>query len=81
MSNSSPTDRPPEYGDVLSSPVGPVVRQPLARVAFWTAIALPFLYVPLLVAGLTTTTRQVAFLVLLALNALTLVVGHSHGTD
>lgn len=81
MSNSSPTDGPLEYGDLPSAPVGPVVRQPLARVAFWTAIALPFLYIPLLAAGLGTATHQVAFVVLLALNVVTLLVGHSHRSD
>ncbi len=46
--------------------------------AFWSAIALPFLHVPLLLAGLNTTAEQVAFVSLLTLNVLALVVGHSH---
>lgn len=45
---------------------------------FWLAIALPFLYVPLLVAGVETRPEGLALLVLLALNALSLLVGHSH---
>lgn len=45
---------------------------------FWMAIALPFLYVPLLIAGVETRPESLALLVLLALNALSLLVGHSH---
>jgi len=45
---------------------------------FWLAIALPFLYVPLLIAGVETRPEGLALLVLLALNALSLLVGHSH---
>ncbi|MFC6733291.1 MULTISPECIES: hypothetical protein [unclassified Haladaptatus] len=47
-------------------------------VAFWSAIALPFLHVPLLVDGLDTPPKQVAFAALLVLNVVMLVVGHSH---
>lgn len=81
MSNSSSTDRSFEAGDLSADPVGPVVRQPLERVAFWSAIALPFLYLPLLATGLGTVQLQAAFLVLLALNVVTLLAGHSYRSD
>lgn len=45
---------------------------------FWVAIALPFLYVPLLIAGVETRAEGLALVALLALNALSLLVGHPH---
>lgn len=48
------------------------------RAAFWTAVVLPFLYVPLLVGGVSTSGERVALLVLLALNFLALYLGHDH---
>jgi len=56
------------------------VREPLVAVAFWTAIALPFLHLPLLfVTGLTTTAETASFVTLLGLNVVSLVVGYPHG--
>lgn len=46
--------------------------------SFWSAIILPFLYLPVLVVGLDTPTRSVVFLGLLALNVVTLVISHSY---
>ena len=62
------------------------LRQLLARsvstgveqAAFWTAVVLPFLYVPLLVSGVTTSGERVALGALLALNVLALYLGHEH---
>ncbi len=48
------------------------------RAAFWTAVALPFLYVPLLVGGISTSGERVALVVLLGLNFLALYAGHDH---
>lgn len=53
-----------------------LVTEPLKRIAFWAAIALPFLHVPLLATGLDTRTTTVAFTVLLVLNVASLIVGH-----
>lgn len=46
--------------------------------SFWSAIILPFLYLPVLVVGLDTPTRSVLFLGILALNVVTLVISHSY---
>jgi hypothetical protein len=46
--------------------------------SFWSAIGLPFVYLPILAVGLDTPTRSVAFLALLALNVVALVVSHSY---
>ncbi|PSP31436.1 hypothetical protein BRC64_10200 [Halobacteriales archaeon QH_10_67_22] len=56
--------------------------EPVAGVAFWTAVALPFLHVPLLLlTGLSTPNTMTAFLVLLALNVVALLVGHSYSRE
>jgi hypothetical protein len=55
--------------------VGAVVS-PLHRIAFWAAITLPFLHLPLLVSGLESETHVLAFVVLLACNVVALLVGH-----
>ena len=55
-----------------------LVAAPLRFVAFWAAVALPFLYLPLLYGGLSGE-ETLVFGFLLALNALALVLGHSHG--
>lgn len=45
---------------------------------FWSAIVLPFLYIPLLAVGLDTVTRSVVFLALLSLNIVALLSSHSY---
>ena len=52
--------------------------RPLEAVAFWSAIALPFLHVPLLLRGLETTGELFTFFALLVLNAVAIIVGHGH---
>ena len=59
-----------------ATPLG-VLAAPLRFVAFWTAIALPFLYLPLLIGGLTGGEPTVFGALLLA-NAGALVVGHDY---
>ena len=54
------------------------VLSPVRVLAFWAAVALPFLYLPLLVTGLGTAATTTAFLALLAANAVCLFVGHAH---
>lgn len=52
--------------------------RPVEAFAFWTAIALPFLYVPLLVYGLETPSELAAFLGLVCLNVVAFVIGHRY---
>jgi hypothetical protein len=54
-----------------------LVTTPLRFVAFWAAVALPFLYLPLLVGGLEGG-QLTAFASLLGVHLLTLVVGHGY---
>ncbi len=54
---------------------------PIRFISFWTAVALPFLYVPLLVTGLDTIGQFQTFLILLMLNFAALLLGHRYRTD
>lgn len=54
---------------------------PVEMVSFWLAVALPFLYLPLLVTGVTTDGELLSVLVLLALNVVALVAGHGHRNE
>jgi hypothetical protein len=54
-----------------------LVAAPLRFVGFWAAVALPFLYLPLLLSGLEGQ-ETLVFGLLLAANAVALVVGHGH---
>jgi hypothetical protein len=56
------------------------LTEPLAALAFWGAIALPLLYVPLLAAGLGSTQDLALFLGLFALHLAALVGGRSYGS-
>ena len=63
----------------LSKPLT-YLAAPIRFVAFWVAVALPFLYLPLVVGGLNGS-EPTAFLALLATNVVALVVGHGHRAD
>ncbi|WP_435362241.1 hypothetical protein [Haloarchaeobius sp. DFWS5] len=52
---------------------------PIRRLSFWLAVGLPFALLLLLLSGLGSPTETGTFLVLFALNLVTLVVGHGHG--
>jgi hypothetical protein len=54
------------------------VARPFEAAAFWSAIALPFLYVPLLISGLGSSAQFTAFLALLALHVVAIVGGHRY---
>lgn len=57
------------------------LARPLEAVAFWSAIALPFLYLPILVSGLESTAQLTAFLALLALHTVAIVSGHRYNRE
>lgn len=46
--------------------------------AFWLAIALPFLYLPLVLGGLAGRAELLAFAGLVVLNLVALVIGHGY---
>jgi len=74
--------RPTDISDAVresGSAIGSGLRRPITGAAFWTAVALPFLHVPLLlVTGLSSSSTATAYAVLIALNVLALLVGHPH---
>lgn len=51
---------------------------PIRLVSFWTAVVLPFLYIPLVVAGLDSTSDISGLAVLVALNLVALLLGHNY---
>jgi len=55
-----------------------LVAAPLRFVGFWAAVALPFVYLPLLVGGIAGE-EAVAFAGLVALHAVALLIGHNYG--
>jgi len=54
------------------------LKDGVAGIAFWTAIVLPFLHLPLLASGLQNSSVVAAFLVLLTLNVVAALIGHRH---
>ncbi|SEQ76051.1 hypothetical protein [Natrinema salaciae] len=80
LSNESITPSSPEtephreyYDRIVRSLKGPV-----QFLSFWAAIALPFVYLPLLTQGLGDPTVIVAFVTLLVANVFALYVGHGY---
>lgn len=57
------------------------VVTPLRLLGFWSAIALPFLYVPLVASGLETHQELWVFLALLAANVMAVGLGHSYSPE
>jgi hypothetical protein len=62
----------------VTLPVMPLFEA-IEAIAFWSAIALPFVYLPLLAGGLDSQTKQLDFAVLVGLNAFAIVLGHRYG--
>jgi hypothetical protein len=80
MSNSTHDRAPPSTAD-RSSVHAALLTGPLAAVGFWSGIALPFLYVPLLLVGPQGGAEQSIAFALIAVHAVALFVGHSHRQD
>lgn len=77
MSNSTahdpgPVETPRGFGTLL---------RPVEAAGFWAAVGLPFVYVPLLVAGVQTPAEQLAIGVLLGVHALALFLGRHHNAE
>jgi hypothetical protein len=75
---ATPTESASEGGNRLLEQLVPTLAGPIRQAGFWTAIVLPFLYVPLLVTGLSTAAETGLFLGFLAVNLLALYVGHAY---
>lgn len=69
-------------GRESGSALGTGLLRPVTGAAFWAAIALPFLHVPLLMTtGLSSQSTATAFVALLALNIVALLVGHPYSRE
>jgi hypothetical protein len=84
--------RPPQYetnelvlalqgGSTVARRSLSVLRRQLQAAGFWTAVALPFLHVPLLLSGLDTPSDTWLFVALISLNLLALLIGHGYDPD
>jgi hypothetical protein len=82
MSSSSPTvptARLRESLDVQQLQRGAeLIATPLRFVSFWAAVALPFLYLPLLYGGLEGQ-QALVFGTLVSINVVSLILGHDYG--
>lgn len=74
---STTTPSLPDAATPALGELGRYVRRPLEAVGFWTAVVLPFLYLPLLADGFTGN-DPLAFAGLLALNVVALIAGHGY---
>lgn len=72
------TDRSPALLHSIATDSTP---QAVRGIAFWSAVILPFLHVPLLTTGLSNPGLQRAFVLLLVANAVALYAGHGYGTE
>lgn len=83
MSTSEPSTSAPVGADTLPSPVATLaatVLTPVRAAAFWTAVALPLVALPLVATG-AVWDRPLAFCFLIALNAVAFLVGHGYDPD
>ncbi|MFB6133345.1 MAG: hypothetical protein ABEJ44_08110 [Halanaeroarchaeum sp.] len=55
-----------------------VLLRPIEAVAFWAAVVMPFVYVPLLLAGVETSAERVAVAALVAVHVVVLIVGRRY---
>ena len=55
--------------------------KPIEAVGFWAAVALPFLYVPLLATGIEEESSQLAALLLIGMHVAALVVGRRYKAE
>jgi len=80
MSSSPITDPETLLGRVGAASLPLLLVRPVRLVAFWAAVILPFLHLPLLATGLESQSRTLAFIVLVAMNVCALVVGQGYGS-
>lgn len=82
MSTMSPSTQVREtLRDSRAARLSALLRRPVEALAFWAAIVLPFVYLPLLVGGFETTTDLLLFAGLIVANVVALLVGHDHNRE
>lgn len=76
MSNASAHDTPPAESRLRQGWLA--VRRTVRAASFWSAVTLPFLYLPLFVVGPESGAEWLVVAGLIALHAVALLVGHAH---
>ncbi|MEF8814439.1 MAG: hypothetical protein V5A55_11560 [Halovenus sp.] len=80
MSSSPITDPETLLGTLGDVSLSLLIVRPVRFVAFWAAVILPFLHLPLLATGLESQAQTLAFIALVTLNVCALVVGQEYGS-
>ncbi|MFW6384616.1 MAG: hypothetical protein ACOCY7_00585 [Halodesulfurarchaeum sp.] len=75
---SSPSTTVTESGRLDGVRVSDFLLRPLEAAGFWAAVVLPFVYVPIILAGPDTPSNRAAVGLLLAAHVVALIVGHRH---
>ena len=57
------------------------ILRPIEALGFWAAIGLPFVYMPLVLSGVQTTTEQVAVGILIVTHMVALFLGRHYRTE
>ena len=78
MSTTSPSMPDAPTTDLRSRITLETVLKPIRATSFYAALALPLVYVPLLVSGLESVSQTTTFALLLGLHVLALAAGHGH---
>jgi hypothetical protein len=78
MSTTSPSMTDAPTTDLRSRINLETVLKPVRATSFYAALALPLVYVPLLVSGLESVSQTTTFALLLGLHVLALAAGHGH---
>lgn len=79
LNGPSPRDSGDAHSSVRS--IRQYVKLPSATVrqlAFWLAVILPFLYLPLLISGAGSAAERTVLVSLMSVNVVALYIGHDH---
>ncbi|MFB6268114.1 MAG: hypothetical protein ABEI31_10675 [Halodesulfurarchaeum sp.] len=74
---SSPSTTAHDAGPVDGPGLGSLLR-PVEALGFWAAVALPFVYLPLVITGLETGSEQLAVALLLGAHVVALYLGRHY---
>lgn len=81
MSTTNPSTQVNDAASSWAAQFAGYLRRPVEALAFWSAVALPFVYLPLLLGGFDDLTGALTFVGLLLANFVALYLGHDHRRD
>jgi len=81
MSGSSITDSAFLPSRLAQPGLSRLFFRPIKRLAFWSAVVLPFMHLSLLATGLDSQSKTLAFVALVAANVVALYLGHPYGRE